>query len=167
MQRSGITRKIDELGRIVIPKEMRYNLGIRDGDALEIYVNDNSIVIKKYSNIKKINNLSSNLCELINEIFNVDIIITDRDKVISSNNRNLMNIELDNNLKKLIDNREIYISKLKENIMNNSGYFYIYPVITENNSCGLLIIVTDSLKEEYKKYAKIVQKLLVYQLDIA
>ena len=52
MIKSGITRKIDELGRIVVPKEIRYNLGIRDGEPLEIYTSDNSIIIKKFSQME-------------------------------------------------------------------------------------------------------------------
>ncbi len=169
MQKCGITRKIDELGRIVIPKEIRYNLGIRDGEPLEIFINDNSIIIKKYSHIKNINNIGNNLCELINEVFDVNIVITDRDKIVSTNSNlnSILNKELSNNLKKLIDNRETYISKEKESLLYIDGYYYIYPIITQNDSCGLVILITNSLKEEYIKYTKIVQKLIVYQLDVA
>ena len=48
MKQTGVTRKIDELGRIVIPKEIRKNLGIRDGETLEIFTNEDSIILKKY-----------------------------------------------------------------------------------------------------------------------
>ena len=53
MTKSGITRRIDELGRIVVPKEIRYNLGIRDGEPLEIYIENNSIIMSSdYSQIE-------------------------------------------------------------------------------------------------------------------
>ena len=49
MKATGVTRKIDELGRVVIPKEIRRNLGIRDGESLEIFINEDSIILKKHS----------------------------------------------------------------------------------------------------------------------
>ena len=58
LTKSGITRRIDELGRIVVPKEIRYNLGIRDGEPLEIYTSDNALIIKKYSQVENIKDLA-------------------------------------------------------------------------------------------------------------
>lgn len=84
MALSGITRRIDELGRLVIPKEMRYNLGIRDGEPLEIFVNDGSIIIKKFSQVENIKSISENLCEIITDICSVEVLITDREKIIAS-----------------------------------------------------------------------------------
>lgn len=169
MSSTGITRKIDELGRIVIPKEIRYNLGIRDGEPLEIFVNDDSILIKKYSQIKNINNISSYICELMSEVLNINILITDREKIIASN-KNLLKLNnnlLDESKKILIDNRETYISNNKEKLFDIEGYLYMYPIITTFDCCGLIIIIANSKNEEYKKYAKIIQKLIEYQLDIA
>ena len=76
MKQTGVTRKIDELGRIVIPKEIRKNLGIRNGEALEIFTNEDSIILKKYFEVRKYEDLSGKLCELIKNIYNV------QDKVI-------------------------------------------------------------------------------------
>lgn len=49
MKPTGIVRRIDDLGRIVIPKEIRRNLGLREGEAMEIFLEDNCICFKKYS----------------------------------------------------------------------------------------------------------------------
>ena len=49
LKSTGITRKIDELGRVVIPKEIRRNLSIRDGESLEIFTNEEAIILKKHS----------------------------------------------------------------------------------------------------------------------
>ena len=65
LNKSGITRRIDELGRIVVPKEIRCNLGIRDGEPLEIYTENNSIIIKKYSQVENIKDISLNVCKII------------------------------------------------------------------------------------------------------
>ena len=84
LKQTGVTRKIDELGRIVIPKEIRKNLGIRDGESLEIYTSDDSIILKKYYEVKKLEDVCDKLCEIIKNIYDVNILITDREKVVSS-----------------------------------------------------------------------------------
>ena len=53
MKATGVTRKIDELGRVVIPKEIRRNLSIRDGESLEIFTNEDSIILKKHSQLEQ------------------------------------------------------------------------------------------------------------------
>lgn len=53
MQSTGITRKVDELGRVVIPKELRDNFGIKEKDSLEIFTNGNSIILRKYEPINE------------------------------------------------------------------------------------------------------------------
>ncbi len=167
MSKSGITRRIDELGRIVVPKEIRYNLGIRDGEPLEIYTSDNQIIIKKYSQVENIKDTSQNICNIIYDACNLSILITDREKVIaeSSNLKQLENYKLDEFLKELIDNRENYISKNKDIKMNINAYFTILPIITSIDCSGLVIILSEG-NEDNIKYAKIVQKLLVQKLDI-
>ncbi len=167
MSKSGITRRIDELGRIVVPKEIRYNLGIRDGEPLEIYTSDNSIIIKKYSQIENSKDISQNLCNIIFDAAHISIIITDREKVIATST-NLKELELkslDDTLKDLIDNRESYISKVKEIKLGINAYFTIVPIITSVDCSGLIILLAET-NEDYLKYAKIVQKLLVQKLDI-
>ncbi len=55
MKKTGVVRRIDELGRIVIPKEIRHNLQIREGESLEVYVEENAIVLKKFSFVNNYN----------------------------------------------------------------------------------------------------------------
>ena len=169
MSKSGITRRIDELGRIVVPKEIRYNLGIRDGEPLEIYTDDNTIIIKKYSQIENIQEIGTNLCNIIYDVCNLGIMISDREKIVatSSNLKDLYNYKLDNKFKKLIDNRESYISSVPEINFNKNCYFIALPIITSVDCSGLVIIMSNKLEDVNLKYAKIVQKLLVQKLDIA
>lgn len=168
MAKSGITRRIDELGRIVVPKEIRYNLGIRDGEPLEIYIENKAIVIKKYSQVENIKDISKNICEIISDICNVEIIITDREKFIASSNnlKTILNSKLDEKYKKLIDNREMYISENKEIFHNSNLYLTIVPIITSIDCSGLIIILSKEKSDVNLKYAKIVQKLIVQKLDI-
>ena len=83
MKTTGIIRRIDELGRIVIPKEIRKNLRIKNGESLEIYLENDSIILKKYSQIESLKNVSIDYVEAFNQIIKHNIIVTDRDKVIA------------------------------------------------------------------------------------
>ncbi len=168
MTKSGITRRIDELGRIVVPKEIRYNLGIREGEPLEIYTENNTIVIKKYSQVENIKDISQNICDIISDVCNVGIFISDREKVIaaSKNTNNLLNMKLVENFKLLIDNREQYVSSNKDNFFNMNDYFVIYPIITSIDCSGLIFIVSNEYSDINIKYAKIAQKLIVQKLDV-
>jgi len=169
LAKSGITRRIDELGRIVVPKEIRYNLGIRDGEPLEIYVENKSIVIKKYSQIENIKDISQKIADIISDSCNVDICISDREKFIASNKQlnTIINNKLDNKYKKLIDDRESYISEKIETIFNISCYVTIIPIITSTDCSGLIFILSKTNSKENLKYAKIVQKLIIQKLEIS
>lgn len=63
MKATGVVRRVDDLGRIVIPKEIRRNLRIRDGESLEIFVDNNDIVLKKFSIMKNVDEYASNLVD--------------------------------------------------------------------------------------------------------
>lgn len=84
MKTTGIIRRIDELGRIVIPKEIRKNLRIKNGESLEIYLENDSIILRKYSQIESLKNVSIDYVEAFNQIIKHNIIVTDRDKVIAA-----------------------------------------------------------------------------------
>ena len=92
LEKSFITRRIDELGRIVIPKEIRNNLAIRVGEPLEILIENKSIVIRKYSQVENIVDLSSNICDVVSDISHIDLLIADREKVIVTS-KNLSNLK--------------------------------------------------------------------------
>lgn len=85
MKATGIIRRIDELGRIVIPKEIRKNLRIREGDSLEIYINSQDhIVLQKYSALHNIKDFSSALVDAIYHDIKKNILITDTDTVLAA-----------------------------------------------------------------------------------
>lgn len=168
MKQTGVTRKIDELGRIVIPKEIRKNLGIRDGESLEIYTSDDSIILKKYYEVKKLEDVCDKLCEMIKNIYDVNILITDREKVVSSSISNYKDKFLDEDFIELIDERELLISDklLTKKIGNDEviGYYTVVPIVASSDSLGLVIIV-DEVKT-YERLAKLVAKIVVDKVDI-
>lgn len=82
MQDTGIVRRMDELGRVVIPKELRKTLRIREGDPLEIYTNKDELIFKKYSPIASINQYAVAVAEGIENLTEKYCIITDNDAVV-------------------------------------------------------------------------------------
>ena len=164
MKSTGVTRKIDDLGRIVIPKEIRKNLGIRDGESLEIFTEEDSIILKKHSEIEKFEDLGKKLSDLIENIFKVDVIITDREKVIASTKRDiLINKLLDEELIYLIDNREEFVGR--KDIFGTISKVTIVPIIASIDSLGLIILISnDDL--DLKNIARFMAKILSEKLNI-
>ena len=78
-------RRIDELGRIVIPKELRKKLKIREGDFLDIYVSDSNIILQKYSALKDIEAVVQSMLSSLEKTYKLSIIVTDMASVVASN----------------------------------------------------------------------------------
>ncbi|MEG1149699.1 MAG: stage V sporulation T C-terminal domain-containing protein [Bacilli bacterium] len=171
MKSTGVTRKIDELGRVVIPKEIRRNLEIRDGENLEIFIDNDSVILKKHYQMHSSEELSNKLCNMVSNIIDVSILISDQEKIISSSNNliNLINKKLDKKIIEFIDNREIYesnsLEKIKFNDVEIEGYYNIVPIISSTDSIGVVIIISKT-KDNYIKYAEIISKILSEKIDI-
>ena len=85
MRPTGIVRRIDELGRIVVPKELRRTLRIREGDSVEIYVDENgNIVLRKYSPVGQLKAMSHDMAEALAESSGLVALICDKDVVLAS-----------------------------------------------------------------------------------
>ena len=84
MKATGIVRRIDDLGRVVIPKEIRRTMRIREGDPLEIYTDrEGEVIFKKYSPIGELASFASQYAETLYKTCNMSVIIGDRDAVIA------------------------------------------------------------------------------------
>ncbi len=83
MQDTGIVRRIDELGRVVIPKELRKKLRIKEGDPLEIYTQENQMVLRKYSPMSDISVMAKSVADGINSITEKGVIITDTSQIVA------------------------------------------------------------------------------------
>ena len=168
MKSTGIVRKVDELGIVVIPIEIRNKFDIAEKDPIEIYVDGSSIILKKYYEVKKLEDVCDKLCEMIKNIYDVNILITDREKVVSSSISNYKDKLLDKDLIELIDERELLISDklLTKKIGNDEviGYYTVVPIVVSSDSLGLVIIV-DEVKT-YERLAKLVAKIVVDKVDI-
>lgn len=85
MKATGIVRRIDDLGRVVIPKEIRRTLRIREGDPLEIFTDrEGEIILKKYSPIGELGSFAKQYAESLAQVSGLMVCITDRDAVIAA-----------------------------------------------------------------------------------
>ena len=171
MKSTGVVRRIDELGRIVIPKEIRRNLGIRDGENMEIFTENDSIILKKYYRMRANSDLASSLCELVYNSFNYKIIITDREKIIAyaGLSSDIKGHILNSEYLQIIEAREI---KIRENTSLSfgeytlNGNFVFIPIISLNDSIGLVIMYSESPLKDEVVIGKFVSNIFAQKLDI-
>ena len=83
MKTTGVVRRIDDLGRIVIPKEIRKSMRIKDGESLEIFLDSDNIILKKYSDLGDLVDFYKNYADSINLYVNENIIIVDRNNIVA------------------------------------------------------------------------------------
>ena len=171
MKSTGVIRRIDELGRIVIPKEIRRNLGIHDGENVEIYTENDFIILKKHNRLSTLSELANKLSTIIYNEFNYKTIITDREKIITTKGiqKKLENLLLPPDYLKIIEEREI---KKEENYtfkINNeelTGNFIFIPIISLNDSIGLIIMYSDVSLTNELAIGKLISHILANKLEI-
>jgi len=135
MKATGIVRRIDDLGRVVIPKEIRRTLRIREGDPLEIFVDrDGEVILKKYSPIGELGDFAREYAESLHEAVGHICCITDRDNVIAvagGSKKEFMNKPIGPAVEKAMEER-------KAVIINNPGehpHCLGCPVDDEDDTC--------------------------------
>lgn len=146
MKQTGVIRKIDELGRIVLPKEIRKNLGIYDGESLEIFVDEKGVYLQKYSKILDLKDVADSLCEIFFNNFKMDMLVIDREKIVSSSNSALINGCVPSVVAHFMEDRESYESVCEESFFDVSlnGYFLMKPIIIDTDCLGMIILYKQS-----------------------
>jgi AbrB family transcriptional regulator (stage V sporulation protein T) len=116
MKATGIVRRVDDLGRIVIPKEIRRTLRIREGDPLEIYTEkDGGVIFRKYSPMGDLQEFATQICESIGSSTGRIAAIADRDNIIAlagAPKRDLLDKRNSAQLEKLMESRRLYRYRL-------------------------------------------------------
>ena len=112
MKATGIVRRVDDLGRIVIPKEIRRTLKIREGDPLEIYTEkDGGVIFRKYSPMGELQEFAGQICEAIGSNTGRIAAVSDRDTIIALSGapkRELMDKPNSQELDKIMEQRKCY-----------------------------------------------------------
>ena len=167
---TGIVRRIDELGRIVIPKEIRKNLRIKNGDNLEILVEGENITLRKYSQIENVMDMASVYAESFYQVLKYNIIITDADKVVAAAGnlkKKYLNMGISDTILNMIERRDSFVERKKKELeispnISEFGYYAVATIINNGDSIGSVIILsTDSpMLEQEEKLAKILANML-------
>lgn len=170
MKATGVVRRIDDLGRLVIPKEIRKVHHIKEGDPLEIFTDkEGEIILKKYSPIGELTEFASTYADTISKTTGHIACITDKDTVIAvsgGQKKEFLEKGLSKELEEVIENKEVF--KSKENneiaipITQNEGRerIYnaqvIYPIISDGDVIGSVILLS---KEPNKKMGEAEDKV--------
>lgn len=168
MKATGIVRRIDDLGRVVIPKEIRRTLRIREGDPLEIFTDrEGKIVLKKYSPIGELSTFAKQYAESLGTTLGMTVCVTDQDQIIAvtgSGKKELQDKYISEKLGKIIEGREqilasagdkAYVPMTEEQKETYAGQV-ICPIICEGDAIGAVAILE---KSEKKKMGEAEQKL--------
>ncbi len=155
MKATGIVRRIDDLGRIVIPKEIRRTLRIREGDPLEIYTDrDGSVIFKKYSPLSGIGDFMIELSESLQKTTNCSVLITDRDSCLAAAGpakKDVLERSITREVQQVIEERQVYTcldNSSNPVIISESAPEYvahtIAPILSEGDILGSVIFADKS-----------------------
>ena len=166
MKATGIVRRIDDLGRVVIPKEIRRTLRIREGDPLEIFVDrDGEVILKKYSPIGELGTFAKEYAESLNETLGHITLITDRDVVIATSGaskRDFMEKAIGSDVEKAMEDRKTIsnFAASEANITRDKAEDFsshvIAPIIAGGDPIGAVILLS---REENTKMSDLEIKL--------
>lgn len=169
MKATGIVRRIDDLGRVVIPKEIRRTLRIREGEPLEIYTDrEGEIILKKYSPIGELVSFVKEYAESLASTLGTTVCITDQDQIIAAagyGKKELQGQKIGEAIEKVLTERKTYIAYLGEHAfvpiledMKESYYGeMIQPILCEGDVLGAVIMLE---KHSGKKLGEAEQKVV-------
>ena len=171
MKATGVVRRIDDLGRVVIPKEIRKTLRIKEGDPLEIFTDkEGEIILKKYSPIGELSEFATEYAETLAKTTGHIACITDKDTVIAvsgGSKKEYLEQGISPELEQIMDEKENYTSKENNDIAipitkndNNSkknNAQVVYPIIADGDVIGTVILLS---KDENVKMSEVEQKVV-------
>ncbi|WP_285891413.1 stage V sporulation protein T [Paenibacillus pasadenensis] len=164
MKATGIVRRIDDLGRVVIPKEIRRTLRIREGDPLEIFVDrDGEVILKKYSPIGELGDFAKEYAESLSESTGHITLISDRDTVIAvagASKKDYMDKPVGSLLEQAMDSRKTALESGEHEIVKNApetySSFVAAPIIAGGDPIGTVVLMS---KEDSVKMAQLEIKM--------
>lgn len=156
MRATGIVRRIDELGRVVIPKEIRRTLRIREGDPLEIYTDrDGEVILKKYSPIGEMSSFAKDYTESLFRSLGHIACIVDRDQVVAASGvskKELWDKPISHDLETAIANRQTVMLDRQSggrtfavtNEEDPAGYTaqVLSPIIADGEAIGAVLLLS-------------------------
>ncbi len=162
MKATGIVRRIDDLGRVVVPKEIRKVLRIREGDPLEIYTGTTGeVILKKYSPISELGHVAESFVESASSTLGLPVMVSDTDRYVAVSgvkSKDFMNKEIDEELDDVIQQKNEYMTDSK----------IVVPILSNGDPIGSVTILSPenaSLTDLEIKTAKMGAGFLARQMD--
>ena len=172
MKATGIVRRIDDLGRVVIPKEIRRTMRIREGEPLEIFTDkEGEVILKKYSPIGELGDFAQQYADALSKTSGHIVCIADRDTIISVSGgmkKDLLNKSISAEIERIIQERSFFIAKNSSEIclpitenetgIDNFSTQIIMSIVAEGDPIGAVILLsTDSKKSMGEVELKLAQ----------
>ena len=178
MKATGIVRRIDDLGRIVIPKEIRRTLRIREGDALEIFTDSQGgVIFKKYSPVGELSTFASQYAEVLNRTVGVPMLICDRDHVVAAagvSRKEFLERRVSPELEECMQARRPFIGTSGEKIQPVEGIdrpaCVVCPILASSDVTGAVVMLNSEDKpsapdETETKLAQVAAAFLGKQME--
>ncbi|TVY06798.1 stage V sporulation protein T [Paenibacillus cremeus] len=151
MKATGIVRRIDDLGRVVIPKEIRRTLRIREGDPLEIFVDrDGEVILKKYSPIGELGDFAKEYAESLFESTNHITMISDRDTVIAvagGSKKDYLEKQIGSIVEQCMENRKATLEsgagsyEITKDAAEAYSSYVVAPIVAGGDPIGSVILL--------------------------
>lgn len=170
MKATGIVRRIDDLGRVVIPKEIRRTMRIREGDPLEIFTDrEGEVIFKKYSPIGELASFAAQYAETLHKICSMAVVITDRDAVVASAGvprKEYYERKISGEMEDVIASRALYTHKEGAEcvyVTQDSASHYVscaMPIVSEGDIIGAVCSLCSSESENHALSEEVESKLI-------
>lgn len=172
MSITGIVRRVDDLGRVAIPKEIRRTLRIREGDPLEIIIQNGMACLKKYSPVFELGERAMYCAEAIFEEAGHVSLVTDREKIVAVAGvpkKTFLGQPIPECVEKVMDERKgrlIIGNTNTTGLLSNFGSIAIAPIIVEGDPLGAVIICSDELAGQELRHVEVMAKFLSKDLGV-
>ena len=159
MKATGIVRRIDDLGRVVIPKEIRRTLRIREGDPLEIFTDrEGEIILKKYSPIGELGTFAKEYADTLAQSCGHIVLVIDRDQIIAvagGSKKEFLDRRISEALERMLNLRNAFgasradatfVSILENDEDPSYNYQFVAPIISEGDVIGAVVLLSSDQK---------------------
>ena len=152
MKATGIVRRIDDLGRVVIPKEIRRTMRIREGDPLEIYTNPGGeVIFKKYSPMGELSEFAKEYADALSSETKLSVLICDRDRCVSAagiSKRDTIEREVTDDLEKIVEKRMGFVNENNKKLTALEGLpnniCAVSPILSAGDISGAVVLLENN-----------------------
>ncbi len=149
MKATGIVRRMDDLGRIVIPKEIRRTMKIGEGTPLEIFIDkDGGIIFRKYSPLGELGESAQHMSECVSAMCGAGVAVSDRDRIVASAGipkKDLLDKPVSKQIEELMRRKKPFISSGEDTVLAADGGLRtanaVFPIISDGDICGMLMLI--------------------------